>query len=446
MDIKDIDELIQAHGIRTVIVAGVDPYGILRGKRMTVRHFRDAVDAGVFFASFFFASNTIDEVIPGPKITGFETGIPDIKGVIDLASFRLATWEPATAMVMLDWRLADGTPTRLCPRSELKHHVARARALGLDPSFALELEFYLLPTPIEALRKGAWHTLEPASRHFHTYSIYEGAFWEPVVAEIRGHFDEQVESCLPEWGPGQFEINLRHDDAVRMADTAAIFKTAVRQIAARKGLSCTFMAKWNENYSGSSGHVHQSLWTRERTNAFFDPSAPDRMSDTFRHYLAGQMDVFRPTALFLAPTVNSYKRLQPDTLAGFNNAWGIDNRTGSFRAITLDARKCRLESRLPGADINPYVAFAALLSSGLRGMERKMPLAPACVGNAYASGAEIAPRSLAEAVASTEACAAIGDVLYPELVENLIFLARHEVAEFNRKVTDLELSRYFEMV
>ena len=327
MDLAAVKDTIEKNDIRTVIVAGTDPAGVLRGKRLTVPYFYHALKDGITFASYILGTTTMDEVLPGL----FDTGIPDLKGVLDFASFRLAPWEDAAAIIFMDWQNADGTPSALCPRSTLKQQVARANGMGFAETASLELEFYLLPVPLKEVRLGRWSDIQPASKDIHCYSIFEGYFWEPIVSKIRDCFPTEVEACLPEWGQGQFEINLHRTDAVSMADNAMLLKLAVKQIAAGQGVTATFMAKFREDLSGSSGHIHLSLRDRiTGESVFYDPARPLKLSRTFENFVAGQLDVFAPSALFYAPNVNSYKRFQSLSFAGTTKNWGIDNRTVGF--------------------------------------------------------------------------------------------------------------------
>jgi len=443
MDHQEIRDFIAEHDIRTVIVAGTDPGGVLRGKRLTVPYFHTALDHGLNMASFILRTTTVDDVLPGV----FDTGVPDVKGVIDRDTFRLAPWEKGAAIVLMDWASADGRPSPLCPRTELKRQIANARAKGFEELFALEVEFFLLPKPIAEIRAGGWNDLEPPSRDIHCYSILEGHYWEPVVAEIRDCFETEIEGCAPEWGQGQIEINLHRADALAMADTAVLFKTAVKQIAAAHGLSATFMAKWHDDYSGNSGHIHQSLLDANSGEPlFFDAAAPDKMSPLFRHYVAGLLDVFRPATLFFAPFVNSYKRFQLDSFAGVTNTWAVDNRTAGLRVINQGPASTRVEHRVGGADLNPYTALATCLGAGLRGIERELVLQPAGEGNCYhVAGAETVAMTLAEALAEARASTALGEVLPATFIDNMATIAEFESKVFETRVTDLERRRYFEM-
>ena len=443
MQIEDVRRIIEDNDVRTVIIGGTDPAGILRGQRLTVPYFYHAAESGANFASYILGTTTMDEVLPGL----FDTGIPDVHGVLDLSTFRLAPWEPRTAIVLMDWETPDGKPHPLCPRSMLKRKVAEAAAMGYRESASLELEFYLLPVPLSEIRLGKWSGIEPGSRDIHCYSVLEGHFWEPVIGKLRDCFPQEIEACLPEWGQGQFEVNLHHSDAVRMADSATMLKLATKQIAAQAGATATFMAKWREDMSGSSGHIHISLSKADTgQSAFHDPQGPLNLSPAFHQFLAGNLDVFAASTLFYAPNINSYKRLQSLSFAGTTRNWGVDNRTTGFRAINRTPKQTRLEIRLGGADVNAYLALATGIGAGLRGMRLGLEPPPASTGNAYGETVERVPSTLAEAVAATEPCQAIREVLSPELVENALRIARFELGVSRTVVTDLERRRYLESV
>jgi glutamine synthetase len=443
MDLKQIKEIIDANGLRTIILIGTDSCNVQRGKRVTVPYFYKIAESGINFASYILYTTMMDEVLPGL----FDTGIPDVRGAPDLSTFRIAPWEPDTGVVIMDWTLPDGSPHPLCVRSELKRQVARVRALDLEELMSIEYEFYLLPYSVHDIRGGKWSNLAPAGKDVHCYSLYEGNFFEPVAAELRECFPNEIEGCSPEWGQGQIEINLYRNNALAMSDTAVLFKTAVKQIAVKNGLTATFMAKWHEDYSGSSGHIHQSLLEKNTQRpVFYDATRSYRLSELAEGYIAGQLDVFRPITLFFAPVINSYKRFQPDSFAGFVATWGIDNRTTSLRVINTTPGKMRLENRIGGADVNPYVAFAASLGAGLRGAERKLVLPPPSTGNSYhRPDVASVPRTLDEAIEAAGSSSAIREILSPAVVDNLIRIAKFEAQTVHGKVTDIERRRYLEM-
>lgn len=443
MDTKQLRDFLSENSIETVIAAGTDPIGVFRGKRLTIPYFLEIADKGISFSSFLLTTTTMDEVLPGV----FDTGVPDVRGKPDLGTLRVAGWEANTAVVLMDWLAPDGSPSPLCPRSELKRQREQLRGKGLEEIFAMEFEFFLLPRPIGEIRAGNWSALDPGSVDIHCYSVYEGHFWEDIVSRLRTCFREEIEGCLPEWGPGQFEINLKRSDALSMADTTMLFKTAVKQVAAQSGASATFMAKWHNEHAGNSGHIHQSLFRADGgESAFFDESDPNAMSDLFRQYVAGQLDVFRPATLFYAPFVNSYKRFEPDSFAGVMRSWGIDNRTVAMRVMNEGRSSTRMEHRIGGADLNPYTAFATCLGAGLRGIEKRLDPGPPAEGNAYQSPEyETVPTSLEEAMHETEGSSEIREVLGEAFIDNILRISRFEVGVHKGAVTDMDRRRYFEM-
>jgi len=443
MKAKDVEGFLKEHNIRTVIAAGTDPGGILRGKRVAAPYFLKAMESGINFAWFIMKTSTVDDVFP--DMLG--TGVPDLRGVPDLSTLRLAPWEHDTAIVLMDWTWTDGTPCEMCPRTELKKQLARLHKRGLKELFAHEFEFYLMPKPLDEIRRGDFTGLGPSTQDIHCYGINEGFHYEPVVSRIRECFHDIVEGCAPEWGQNQFEINLHRSDALSMADNVVIFKAAVRQIAAQASLSATFMAKWHEDYSGNSGHIHQSFSNAKTGKSVcYDAKKPHGLSDFFSSYIAGQLDLLCETTLFVAPFVNSYKRFQDDSFAGVTRCWSVDNRTAGLRVINTSAGKCRLEHRIGGADSNPYTAFSMCLGAGLRGVDLGLKLPKPLTGNTYhAEAIDRVPRTLDEAADLADSTPAIREILSGPFVDNLLAIARHETGIFRERVTDLELRRYYEM-
>jgi glutamine synthetase len=443
MDLSEAREFFDRHGVTSVIAGGPDQVGTLRGKRYTADYFLDTAEKGFRMPWTILNTGPMDDAAPGV----FDGGMGDVKGVPDLATLRLAPWEPDMAMVLFDWQWPDGSLCPFCPRSELKRQIARLNKLGYDARFALELEFHLLPTPIEKIRQGQWSSVETVSKDVHCYSVYEGHFYEPLYRQIRSWFAGAVEGGGSEWGQGQIEITLKSCDPLEMADRVIAFKTAVKQAAAGLGMSATFMAKLHEDLSGSSGHIHQSLVERGTGKpVFHEAGKPHNMSAVMQHYVAGLLEALVPGTLFFAPYANSYKRMKAETLAGTTASWGIDNRTVGLRVINTDPGSCRVEHRIGGADLNPYVAFSACLGAGLRGIEKSLTLPPPATGNVYRN-ADVAavPANLWTAVALADASPISREILSPAFVDNLMVVERMELEALESAVTDLDRRRYFEM-
>jgi len=441
---KAATDFLKKHKIETVIVAGTDQFGALRGKRLPISYFLKSMKTGYRFAWFLINTGTVDTPVTGIM----ETGIPDVMGMPDLSTLRLAPWEPATAFVFMDWSWPDGSDCGMCPRTTLKAKQAKANEMGYKDVFAIEMEFYILPTPAETLRRGGWRDeVSFFADDKHCYSIYEGAYYEPIVRRLREYFPEEIEACIPEWGEGQFEVTLRKKDSVSMADTAALFKMVAKQIAAEEGYMATFMAKLKEGISGSSGHVHQSLVDAKTGKPVFHSSKnPDRMSPIGAQYGAGILRAFRDMTLIVAPWVNSYKRFERDSFAGMAATWGVDNRTVGLRFINETDAACRWEHRVGGADLNPYTAFAVMLGAGLSGIEEKLSLPAGQTGNAYyGDDIEIVPLTLHEAVEVADNSVHLRALLGDRFVDNLLAIARDELLAFNSTVTDLERRRYLDM-
>ena len=301
------------------------------------------------------------------------------------------------------------------------------------------------------MRAKGYKDLTPLSPGMFGYSwLREGQhadFCHAVMDEM-GAFDLEIEALHTETGPGVYEVAIRYDDALRMADKAALFKTAMKQLASRMGLAVTFMAKHNANLPGSSGHLHQSLWTMDKkTNTFFDDQKPLKLSDTARHYLAGQVALMPSLTALYSPTVNSYKRYVPGVWAPLTATWGSENRTCAIRVIPGDAKSTRLEYRQTAADMNPYIAIATALGAGLRGIEQKLEPPTQSTGDA-STGDEsmMLPRNLREANRRLSMCADAPHVLTPEFVDHYVRTRDWEVRQYERAVTDWELERYFEIV
>jgi len=455
LDLERLRVEVGSGAIETVVTALPDLYGRLVGKRITGHFFLDEVAGhGMHVCDYLLACDMEMDPTPGYAFTSWETGYGDLHAVPDLGTLRRAAWLDRTALVLCDAVREDGAPVAVAPRSILARQLARAAEQGLFPQMGSELEFFLFKDDYEAAQKKGYQSLQHAQHYVEDYHVLSGTFAEPVVGAIRQAMDRSavpVEFSKGEWGPGQHEINLRFAPALEMADRHVVYKLGAKEVAQQRGCSLTFMAKFDQRLAGSSLHVHSSLWRADGRPAFAEPGtalagAPVEAPELFRFWLGGQLAHAREIALLLAPTVNSYKRYQAGTFAPTGIAWSYDNRTAGFRVVGKGA-SLRVECRIPGADANPYLAYAGLIAAGLDGIERRLEPGPAFQGDVYRA-AELprVPRTLPEAIDAFErsdfASKAFGD----DVVEHLLHFARTEQAGFENVVTDFERRRYFERI
>jgi glutamine synthetase len=446
---------VESGAIDTVITALPDLYGRLVGKRITGRFFLDEVAAhGMHVCDYLLACDMEMDPTPGYAFTSWATGYGDLHAIPDVATLRRAAWLPRTALVLCDSQRGEQGPAAVAPRSVLQRQLARAVEHGLHPHMGSELEFFLFRDDYDAARSKRHEDLAHSGRYVEDYHVLSSTFAEPVIGAIRHHMDASavpVEFSKGEWGPGQHEINLRFAPALEMADRHVVYKQAAKEIAQQQGYSLTFMAKYDHRLAGSSLHVHSSLWRGDGTAAFGEPGAPlagtpVAAPELFRFWLGGQLAHAREIALLLAPTVNSYKRYQAGTFAPTGIAWSYDNRTAGFRVVG-SGKSLRVECRIPGADANPYLAYAGLIAAGLDGIERRIEPGPPFQGDVYRA-AELPriPRTLPEAIGEFEQSGFVRKAFGEEVVEHLLHFARTEQAAFEQVVTDFERRRYFERI
>jgi glutamine synthetase len=440
--------------IETVVTALPDLFGRLVGKRITTRFFLDEVAShGMHVCDYLLACDMEMDPTPGYAFTSWETGYADLHAVPDLGTLRRADWLPKTAIVLCDALDDTGAPIAVSPRAILQRQLERAAGLGLHAFMGSELEFFLLEDDYAEAQAKGYRNLAPSQRYIEDYHVLSGTLVEPVIGAIRRHVDASaipVEFSKGEWGPGQHEINLRYGPALEMADRHVLYKLAAKEIAAAQGYSLTFMAKFDEGLAGSSLHVHMSLRGADDAPSFAGDEPLEgckvRSSPMFRHFLGGLLAHARELALFFGPNPNSYKRYQPGTFAPTGIAWSYDNRTAGFRVVGHDA-SLRVESRIPGADANPYLAYAALLASGLDGIEHQREPGPAFEGDVYAAeGLPQVPRSLQQAIEALEQSAFAKETFGGPVIEHLLHFARTEQREVERRVSDVERARYFERI
>ncbi|MBI2392994.1 MAG: glutamine synthetase [Deltaproteobacteria bacterium] len=453
---QEIKKDLERRGIEHVKVGGFDIDGVLRGKYVSLSKFLSSIEGGFGFCDVIFGWDLDDLLYQDahdPRaITGWHTGYPDAHATIDLSTYRVLPWEPNTAAFLVDFQHDDGAPHAACARSLLKSVLSRLADRGLRAKVACEFEFWLFREDAQSIREKGYRRLEPITPGMFGYSWLrsgQNADLVHAILEEMKAFDIEIEGFHTETGPGVYEAAIQYDDALRAADKAALFKTALKQICARYGVIPTFMAKWSADLPGSSGHLHQSLWNGEGENVLYSPE-PDageaKLSSTGRNYVGGLVALAPDLTAVYSPTVNAYKRYVPGVWAPLTASWGIENRTTAIRIIPGSASSTRVEYRQTAADINPYTAIAACLGAGLYGIDRRIDPPPPSRGEA--SGGELVPlpRTLSEATTLLEKSAAAREVLGARFVDHYVRTRRHEIARFERAVTDWELQRYFEII
>lgn len=431
--------------IDTVVVAFTDMQGRLQGKRLHGAYFRDQVlGHGTEGCNYLLGVDIEMNTVDGYAITSWERGYGDMEFVLDLDTIRVLTHLPATAMVQCDLAWPDGTPVVQSPRTILQTQVDRAAAMGFDAVAGTELEFILFEDTYEAARSANYTGMTPANQYNVDYSILGTTRVEPLLRDIRNTMYAaglDVEGAKGECNFGQHEIGFLYADVVKTADDHAVYKTVAKEIASLHGRSLTFMAKWDER-EGNSCHIHLSLRGQDGEIVFWDDEA-GRRTPLYDSFVAGVLDGMNDFTLLFAPNVNSYKRFADGSFAPTAIAWGEDNRTCAVRLVGHGAG-ARMENRVPGGDVNPYLAIAAMLASGLDGVERELELGEATEGNAYSQGLPTVPRTLRaarEAFASSELARR---TLGADVVEHYTNMADVELAAYESAVTDWERRRGFE--
>jgi glutamine synthetase len=446
MDLQSIKRRFEDNHVRRVKLGAFDTDGLLRGKYISLEKFWSAAESGLGFCDVIFGWDIGDVLYDNVKFTGWHTGYPDAHCRIDFATYRLVPWEPGTAFFLMDFCRPDGAPLAIAPRQVFQRVLARAAEQGYIAHFSAEYEFFIFRETPQSLRDKHFGGLTPLTPGMFGYSVLrasENAEMVIGILEALAAFDVPLEGFHTETGPGVYEAAIAVEKGVLAADRAALFKTAVKEIAARHNLTPTFMAKWNAALSGSSGHLHQSLSpANSPDNLFYGERT---MPEVMRHYIAGLVTNMADLAAVFCPTVNSYKRTVPGAWAPINATWGMDNRTTAVRAIPGGKKSSRVELRVTGADINPYLAMAASLAAGLDGIERRLAL-PAPTVNAYAGEAPALPHTLAEATALFRQSPVAREWLGEEFVDHYASTREWEVRQYEKAVTDWELARYFESV
>jgi glutamine synthetase len=432
--------------------AVTDIDGILRGKIISTEKFMTLVEEGSGFCNVVFGWDSSDVLYDNTSYTGWHTGYPDAHAKADISTFRSLPWEENIPFFLGDFTGKDGKALDVCPRSLLKKISGQAEKSGYHPIFSQEFEWFNFRETPQSLHGKDFKNPEPLTPGMFGYSLLRPSLNQDFFDEL---FDQLRAAGIPleglhtETGPGVYEAAIQYSDIVEAADRAVLFKSWVKQLAYRHGIMASFMAKWNEKLPGCGGHIHQSLWTKDKkTNLFYDKNEKDHISDVMKSYIAGQLHCLPHILPMYAPTINSFKRLVEGAWAPTTLTWGIDNRTTTLRALPGSAKSTRLETRVPGADVNPYLAMAAALASGLYGVKNKMKLNVAAVrGNGYLEkGNGILPGTLEKATLAMKNSMLAKELFGEEFVNHFVSTREWECRQYAKAVTDWELKRYFEII
>jgi glutamine synthetase len=446
---RSIANSLAERGIEHVKIGVFDGDAILRGKYVSRDKFLSAVEKGLGFCDVVLGWDSNDQLFDNVKFTGWHTAYPDAPVRVLPETCRDIPFEPKTALFLCEFA---GRAEPVCPRGTLRRVLARAAALGYTVSAAAEFEFFIFAETPDSVRDKGYRDLKPMTPGFFGYSVLRNTVHSALYQELLDLGQAMrfpIEGLHTETGPGVLEAALCHCEALEAADRAALFKTFTKVLAQRHGLMATFMAKWSNKYPGQSGHLHMSLQKRDGASVFHDPGKPHDMSDAMRWFIGGQQALMPELLAMVASTVNSYSRLVPGFWAPTSATWGIENRTTALRVIRGGPSSQRVEYRIAAADINPYLALAAAIGSGLWGIEHRIepdaPIAANAYGREYPPERRL-PGTLAEAAERLAASRAARELFGDALVEHHAATRQWEEREFRKAITDWELSRYFEII
>lgn len=447
MNFDDLKALVTSGEIDTVLACLVDMQGRLMGKRFHAVHFVENAWEETHCCNYLLATDLEMATPEGYASTSWEQGYGDYVMKPDLSTLRPIPWLGGTVMVLCD--ILDHhthEPIAHSPRQMLKKQIERCEKLGFTPMMATELEFFLFEQSFEELRDTKYRDLKPISGYNEDYHIFQTTKEEEVMQPIRNFLYEAgvpVENTKGEAEAGQEELNIRYAAALDTADYHTIAKHAVKEISWQMGRAASFLPKWDHNRVGSSSHVHQSLW-KGNEPIFFEKSDPLGMSELMKNYVAGLLKYAADYTYFLAPYINSYKRFQKGSFAPTRTIWSVDNRTAGFRLCGDGTKAVRIECRIGGSDINPYLAMAAMLAAGIKGIEDKLELQPATKGDAYSSDGENIPNSLRASRETLLGSCMLRDAFGDAVIDHYARAAEWEIEDFDKVVTDYEIARGFE--
>ncbi len=447
LSFEDLKTQVDAGEVDTVLVCMVDMQGRLMGKRFHARHFVAGAWEETHCCNYLLATDLEMATPDGYDSTSWERGYGDYVMKPDLGTLRPVPWLEGTVMVLcdvLDHHTHDEVPHS--PRAILKKQVNRLRSMGYEAMTATELEFFLFEKSFDQIRKENFRDLEPISGYNEDYHILQTTKEEHVMRPIRNHLWNAgipVENSKGEAETGQEELNIKYAPAMDTAAYHSIAKNAVKEIAWQHGHAATFLPKWHHDKVGSSSHVHQSLWSDGKP-AFFDESDKLGMSALMKSYMAGLLKYAADYTYFMAPYINSYKRFVKGTFAPTRIIWSVDNRTAGFRLCGEGTKAVRIECRIPGSDMNPYLVLAAMLAAGIAGIEEGLELQPPTKGDVYQGNSGMIPATLKDARNTIHGSAMLRAAMGDDVVDHYVRAAEVEIEEFERVVTDWEVARGFE--
>jgi glutamine synthetase len=452
MNKKEILQYVRDHPSRKVKIAFTDIDGILRGKYMSSEKFLSVIETGMTFCNVIFGWDAADTAYDNVQYTGWHTGYPDAPAVLDINTFRKIPWENDTPFFLGELTDAKANPSTVCPRPLLKKILVEANKEGFSPVFSQEFEWYNFAETPQSANDKQFKNLTPLTPGMFGYSILRSSLENPYFTdlfELLKKFNVPIEGIHTETGPGTYEAAIVYSDILEAADRAVLFKTAVKEIAYKHGIMATFMAKINENLPGCGGHVHQSLWDKTgKKNLFYNEKDTMKMSELMKSYVAGQLFCLPHILPMFAPTINSYKRLIEGAWAPTTLTWGADNRTVALRILSGSSKSCRLETRVIGADVNPYLAMAGALAAGLYGIKNKLKLKqPATAGNGYKDFSNgVLPSTLIEAAQQMKNSTIAKELFGAAFTEHFTQTREWEWRQHLKAVTDWEYRRYFEII
>lgn len=450
LSFDQLKKAVAENEIDTVLACAVDMQGRLIGKRFLARYFVDSAHDETHGCNYLLADDIDMEPVPGYKAASWTKGYGDFVMKPDLSTLCHVPWLEKTALVLcdlLDHHTHDDLPHS--PRAILRRQVKRLQERGYLAYFASELEFYLFNETYDTARAKHWQSLQTASPYIGDYQIGITTKEEAYMRRLRNDMEAAgipIENSKGEWGPGQEEINVRYAEVLEMADRHVILKNGAKEIADSMGKSVSFMAKYNYGLAGNSSHIHNSLWSADgKTPLFFDKNGEYGMTRLGHQWSAGQLKYAKEFTWFLAPYINSYKRFQAGTFAPTKIMWSEDNRTAGFRLCGEGTKGVRMECRIGGADLNPYLAFAALIAAGLAGIDEQLELPKPFAGDAYqAANLPEIPKTLRDATVTMAESKMLRQAFGEDVIEHYVHTARWEQMEYDRRITDWELHRGFE--